>query len=192
MGEDLALSRVTPADAFRAARANFRQGERLDMVKLAQELGVARTTLYRWTGGRDQLLADVVWAELHDVITHTADAAPTRGAAAIEYAVERFLAIVTGSPAMRAFLANEGESGIRAVTAPRGLVRPRLVELVQTLIQSEIEEAGYRAPAPAALLADGIVTLTERYLHNGGDPSLNPNPVTACQITKLLLREPCA
>ncbi len=46
-------------------------------------------------------------------------------------------------------------------------------------------------PAATEVLADGIIALAERYLHNGGDPTLNPDPQTARTVVRLLLREPC-
>ncbi len=37
------------------------------MVHLAADLGVSRATLYRWTGDRERLLADAVWAEAYAI-----------------------------------------------------------------------------------------------------------------------------
>src|SRR5919108_6342721 len=53
---------ATPAAAFIAARRMFLKGQRVDMLALATELGVSRATVYRWTGHRERLLADVVWS----------------------------------------------------------------------------------------------------------------------------------
>ena len=58
----------------------FRAGGRIDMVALAGELGVARATLYRWTGDRDRLLADLCMSELEAIIDHLDRT--TRGAGA--------------------------------------------------------------------------------------------------------------
>lgn len=62
-GADRVVHRATPAEAFARAREIFRAGQRLDMVSLAADLGVGRATLYRWTGDRERLLADVAFAE---------------------------------------------------------------------------------------------------------------------------------
>ena len=59
--------RTTPAGAFERAREYLRTGKRIDMVELAADLDVARATLYRWTGDRERLLADTVWAEAHAI-----------------------------------------------------------------------------------------------------------------------------
>src|SRR5262245_27507707 len=53
---------ATPADALRAARRRFLRGQRLDMNELARDLGIGRATLYRWVGGRDQLLGEALWS----------------------------------------------------------------------------------------------------------------------------------
>src|SRR6476619_6657739 len=51
--------RVTPLDAFRLARKKWLAGERLDIGKLAQELGVGRATVFRWVGSRESLYGEI-------------------------------------------------------------------------------------------------------------------------------------
>ena len=67
----VAQPRATPADAFRAAREIYMRGERIDMQALAQQLGVSRGTLYRWTGSRERLLVDVVWSYAEELFDWT-------------------------------------------------------------------------------------------------------------------------
>ena len=191
MGETAAV-RPTPGDAFNAARQHFRAGDKLDMVALAEELGISRATLYRWTGDRDRLLADILIAELHSLIRAAITRATGKGADRLESAIGWFLDTLAGLASLRAFLLNEGEGGLRMVTSPAGPVRPRIVETVTEVINREALDGQYRPPAPPELLADGIIALAERYLHNGGDPTLNPDPTTARTIAGLLLREPCS
>ena len=181
--------RATPADAFAAARERFRQGDRIDMVSLASDLGVARATLYRWTGDRDQLLADVITAELLEIMAHVERTAPGCGRERIEHAIAHYLDVIAGAPALRTLLANEGDSVLRMLTSPAGPIRPRLVGALADAIVQESGRSGYRPPAPPAILADGIVALGERYLHSGGDRRLHPDPETARVIVSLLLRE---
>jgi AcrR family transcriptional regulator len=183
--------RPTPGAAFVLARSWVRAGRRLDMAALAAELGVSRNTLYRWTGDRDRLLADVVWADLSAMIAHSlaaTTAAP--GRARLQDAGNRFLDLIVEESALRALLANEGASGLRMLTAPGGPIRPRLVTLIAQAIEAEVASGAYRAPAPPQVLADGVLSLGERFLHHGGDPELNPDPAGAKTIISLLLREP--
>jgi Tetracyclin repressor-like, C-terminal domain len=76
------------------------------------------------------------------------------------------------------------------LTAPAGAVRPRIIAAVAGLIDEERDAGRYRPPAPASLLADGIVSLGERFLYHAGDRELNPDPETAKRVIGLLLREP--
>ncbi|MGC4932247.1 QsdR family transcriptional regulator [Gordonia sp. DT30] len=182
-------ARSTPVDAFEAARHAFLSGRRLDMGALARDLGVSRATLYRWTGDRDNLLADVLWVELDRLLDAAADQAGGSGVARIHAGVTWFLEAVAAADPLRALLRDDGARAVRILTAPTGPIRPRLVGRIEELIAAEVREGGYRPPAPAGVLADGIVTVGERYLHNDGDPELNPNPETARVVISLLLRE---
>lgn len=185
-GQDRVAPKVTPKMAFERASELFVEGARLDMAALAQDLGVARATLYRWTGDRDRLLSEIVWFHLDTLITVILQRADGRGATRLRNAVTRYIDVIANAPAMRGFIVNEGESAVRMVTALNGPVRPKLVDRLTEVIEGT---EGYTPPAPPAVLADGIVALGERYLHNGGDPSLNPDPATARTIIGLLLRE---
>jgi hypothetical protein len=60
---------------------------------------------------------------------------------------------------------------------------------IRGLMQGEIDAGQYPAPANPELLADGIVTIGERFLHHGGDPDVSPDPPSAGRIIALLLRE---
>jgi AcrR family transcriptional regulator len=182
--------RPTPGAAFVLARDWVRAGRRLDMAALAAALGVSRNTLYRWTGDRERLLGDVVWADLAliaDAAAASATAPP--GFARLEAATHSFLDLVSDQSAVRALLANEGDAGLRLLTAPRGPIRPRLVARLAAEIEADVAAGAYAAPAPPPVLADGIVSLGERFLHHGGDPELNPDPASAKIIVSLLLRE---
>src|SRR6476619_4445865 len=48
--------------AFRVARETFIEGARIDMGRLATNLGVDRPSLFRWVGNRDALLSEVLWS----------------------------------------------------------------------------------------------------------------------------------
>jgi hypothetical protein len=111
------------------------------------------------------------------------------GAVRLQRAGAAFIDAIAQRSAVRALLANEGASGLRLLTAPGGPIRPRLVARVQAVITAEADAGRYRPPAAPAVLADGVVSLGERFLHHGGDPQLNPDPETAKAIISLLLRE---
>jgi hypothetical protein len=112
------------------------------------------------------------------------------GAAYIERIAGELLGILADNAPLRAFLEHEGDHGLRLITAPKGALRPRLVEAVATLIQAQVAAGSYVPPGDPQLLAAGIVALGERFLYHGGDPALNPDPETAKRVIALLVREP--
>jgi AcrR family transcriptional regulator len=191
-GAERVKPRTTPAGAFERAREYLRAGKRLDMVQLAADLGIARATLYRWTGGRERLLADAVWAEAHAIAEHIVHATPRQsGLARIQMICVDYLNYFGRNDGVTAFLRHERDSGLELLTRVNGSFRPRVVAWTRDMIQSEIDAGNYRAPADPELLADGIITIGERFLHHGGDPDVTPDAVTAGRMIAVLLREPC-
>jgi AcrR family transcriptional regulator len=187
-GAEVVQQRATPAAAFAYAVEMFRSGERLDMAALAARLGVARTTLYRWTGDRERLLSDLVWSEMRSLLAVIIERTPERGAERIERVADEYLTAIANGGLQR-FLAAEGAHGLRLVTDLSGGVRPRLVAMITRYIQREVDEGHYRPPDTPAVLADVLVSIGERFLHHGGDPAMNPDLETARRAIALLLRE---
>jgi AcrR family transcriptional regulator len=187
---DAVEPRPTPAAVFGHAREIIRRGDRLDMAGLAAHVGISRPTLYRWAGDRERLLGDVSWSEVELLLRYYDTQTKAKGAEHIERLAGNFLTGLANNKALQAFLTNEGDRGLRLMTAPNGGIRPRLVAAVRDIIERE-RTYGYNPPADPQLLADGIVALGERWLYHRGDPAMNPDPATARQVIALLLREPC-
>src|SRR4051812_11213996 len=151
-GADAVERRPTPAAAFARARELFRAGERIDMGALANDVGVARATLYRWTGDRERLLADVAWAEVDALLRYFERRDQAGSIEYMQAVANGFLGALADSEALRAFLANEGDTALRIMTAHDGGVRPRLVAAIGELIEAEAA-AGYVPPDDPHILA---------------------------------------
>jgi AcrR family transcriptional regulator len=189
-GDERVRPRATPAGAFERAREYLRAGKRIDMVALAADLGVARATLYRWTGDRERLLADATWAEAHAVADHMLHRSRRKtGLARIQSVCVDFLDAFAGNEGVATFLEHERDAGLELLTRVNGGFRPRLVAWIADMIQAEIDAGRYRAPAHSTLLADGIITIGERFLHHGGDPDVTPDAASAGRMIAVLLRE---
>src|SRR3954471_23351438 len=107
-GEERVKPKATPAGAFERAREYLRAGRRLDMVELAADLGVSRATLYRWTGDRERLLTDAVWAEAHVIAEHVRQTTrPRSGVAHIQKVCVGFIEFFAHNDGVRAFLEHE-------------------------------------------------------------------------------------
>jgi AcrR family transcriptional regulator len=182
-------TRTTPADAFKRAREIIQTGGRLDMVALASELGIARATLYRWTGDRERLLSDILWLDAQELLEHVERTTTERGADGIRRIVTRFLTLLATTGRLTTFLRIEGRNGFRLLTDSRGGVRPRLVDSMAMLIQREADDGFYRPPEEPQLLADAMVSLGERFLYHGGYVEENPDAEAASRMVALLIRE---
>jgi AcrR family transcriptional regulator len=190
-GGDAVKARPTPAGAFERARQYLRDGQRIDMVALASDLGIGRATLYRWTGDRERLLADAVWAEAQAIAEHfRRQTRRRRGLSRIQAICVGYLTFFGDNPGVNAFLEHERGTGLELITRVNGGFRPRIEAWLTAMIQDEIDAGHYRAPADPALLADGIMTIGERYLHHGGDPDVTPDAEAAGRMIAVLLREP--
>src|SRR5688500_15666061 len=55
-----APTRATPRELFALAVTMWNAGERFDIGKMAQRLGVSRATVFRWVGSRELLYGEVL------------------------------------------------------------------------------------------------------------------------------------
>ena len=105
--------------ALRRAGATLLAGERLDMGVLADQVDVNRTTLYRWFGSRDQLVADALWDLADRTFTrqeaeHVDDGGPKTPRMVADYA-----RIVIEHPGIRAFLGRDSAYAFQLLTVSR-------------------------------------------------------------------------
>jgi AcrR family transcriptional regulator len=171
--------------ARRAARRSFLAGERLDVGRLADELGVNRATLYRWVGTRDELLVEVLWSLADrlfaDLRAQTGGAGGDRVVAVVTGFVDR----VISARGMQRFLAQEGELALRLLTrADRGF-QPRLVGAVRALVA---EEGLDDLPVDVDELAFVIVRILESYIYLDLLTGRPPQAERVEPVLRLLLR----
>jgi AcrR family transcriptional regulator len=183
-------SRVTPADAFAAAREVYLAGERLDMRDLAEKLGVGRTTLYRWCGDREQLLSDVIWSVTEDLIRgFEASTSEVRGRERLRLGIRLFLEHAAQDAALHAFLRNETHAALRLMTG-RGNGRTqhdRLVAELARLIKQENEREDMQLRAAPELVASTIVRVMEGFIYNDAIAAVEPQLDDALEVLDFLL-----
>jgi AcrR family transcriptional regulator len=177
----------TPQDAYAAATRSYLAGRRLDMRELAAEIGVARNTLYRWTGGRERLLQDVIWAlserAIDDIWTATSR---RRGTSRLVEALRRYLVTIVESHALQEFLRNETYVALRLLTA-QGAFQDRLVAKVRALVDEEADRGTFTPRADTGLLAYAAVRTMEGFVYNDTVVRAEPEVDRAVQVIRLLL-----
>jgi AcrR family transcriptional regulator len=159
---ELGTRQRTGADeAFRLARRAFLAGERIDMQRIAAELGVNRVTLYRWIGNRARLLGDVAWSLAERTIDRELERSSNTGAARIADVVTGFIEGVRTNEGMRKTVAQEGPVAVRLMTAAEGAVQPRLVEKFRVILEAEVDSGAFTPGAPPDELAYALVRVCE-------------------------------
>jgi AcrR family transcriptional regulator len=152
-------------DAFRVARRWFMAGRRIEMQELAAELGVNRATLFRWVGGRDDLLGEILWSLAEPALNAAVEASDGNGAQRITGAIGRFAAMLDQADFFRDFLRREPERALRILTTRAGAVQARLVGAIDTLLNDEVSQGNLRSPLPLHDLAYLIVRIVESFLY---------------------------
>lgn len=176
-----------PEDAYAAATRVYLAGERLDMRELAGELGVSRNTLYRWTGGRELLLADVIWAlSARTIADIWAATSRRRGTSRLLEALRRYVETITASAALNAFLRNETHAALRLLTT-RGPFQDRLVAEVRRLVEEEVARGHYTPRGDVGLLSYAVVRLIEGFVYNDTIVEREVSVDDAVGVIRLLL-----
>ena len=181
--------KASPLDAFELARKKFLAGERIDMQQLAVELGLHRTTLYRWVGTRDRLLGEVLWSLAEPTFAAALEhAGRARGGERIARAVEHYLKATNDAPFMRRFLEEEPETALRVITTKESVLQARSVEAQQRLIEEEAARGALDPPLPPHDLAYLIIRISESFLYTDIITGEEPAPEKAGQAVRALLR----
>ena len=166
----------------------YLKGRRVDMQALAAELEVSRTTLYRWTGQREQLLSDVLWSLSDDIFEqakadHPEHTGPERLLAIFRQHVG---ALVEARP-LHIFLQQETQAAVRILTSPEGGVQSRTVWKLAELYREEQAAGAFRPRIDPAALAYAVVRVTEGFIYNDALLTVEPEVERAASIVSLLL-----
>ena len=155
-----------PAQVFEAAVAAYRAGQRLDMQQLAVSLGVSRATLYRRTGNRESLMAEVIWWDgrrsIIDAIRRT-DALT-----GVERVVEVTRLVLTNSihslPLQR-FLEADPEGALRVLTGARGGVQDRYIDCFERLFELETARGHLSLGIDTTSITFAMIRIAEGFLY---------------------------
>src|SRR2546423_55675 len=71
---------ATREQVLERALYHYLRGRRVDVQAIAAELGLARTTFYRWFGSREELLGEVLFAAAEPLLKKARAEARGRGA----------------------------------------------------------------------------------------------------------------
>ena len=161
-GRPAAASR---ADVLERALDRYLHGHRIDVQALAAELGLGRTTIYRWFGSRERLVGEVLVLAAAPILDNARAKAAGSGAEALLDTFDRINRELAAAPALRAFLEYERDA-LRIITSSSGVVQPSMVAKVTSCIEDEVRRGTFVPAVEPDVLAYAIVRLAEAFLYN--------------------------
>lgn len=177
----------TPTDVLRAARRYFLRSERVDMNKLAQELGIGRATLYRWVGSREQLLGEVLWSLSELGLAQARAEAKGRGAAWVLAIYRRFGELIVALEPLRHFVKSEPECALRVMTSNASPLQGRVVDTFRDVLLEARERRGLQLRLDPNTLAFVMVRIAESFLWTDLITGEAPDLIKAHEVTEVLL-----
>jgi AcrR family transcriptional regulator len=151
-------------DVLDAAIHRYLRGRRVDVQAIATELGLGRTTIYRWFGSRDDLLAEVLAAAVDPVIDDARARSRGTGGRVLLDTFDRLNRSLAHAPALRSFVETERDTALRVITSGAKFLQPHMVARIEGLIEEEVRAGRYDPPVESATLAYAIVKLAEAFL----------------------------
>jgi AcrR family transcriptional regulator len=178
-----------PDPIFLAAVDTFVAGQRLDMRSLARRVGMARATLYRRAGNREQLLDQVLWWRARLLLAGQVRASDhltgTDRLTAMTGGVLR--AIGTDRP-VRLFLESDPETALRLMTGSRSAVHQGMARALENFIDLERGRGGFDASLDTPTLAFAIVRVADGFLYSDVIADRAPGIGRAVTVIEALLR----
>lgn len=135
-----AFRKASPEDATDLARARFLEGKRIEMRTLAEDLGIGRTTLYRWVGERDELVEEVFAGLVDDWFKVVSAQTKGTGKKRLIDIFTRFLDIASASTPLSNFASREPALTMRLLLDRKGKVATRSKELISTLVEEHLPD----------------------------------------------------
>ena len=155
---------ATREEVLAAAMSRYLRGRRIDVQSIAAELGLGRTTIYRWFGSREGLVGEVLFLAAEPLLDAARADARGSGGRALLDTFDRFNRSLAAAPALRTFVEQERETALRVITDGSGAVQPRIVERIAGLIEDEARAGRYEPPVEPSTLGYAVVRLAEAFL----------------------------
>ncbi|KIP53717.1 QsdR family transcriptional regulator [Leucobacter komagatae] len=175
--------------AFQSAREAFIAGNRISMGELAADLGVDRTSLFRWVGNRDALLGEVLWSLAVPTFVQAEQASShLSGAPRLVAILTDFVDGLINATYFRTFLRREPARALRLLTTKESPIQRRYLATVEWLVRRELGESPLGGAIDPAGLAYLLSRVSESFsyadLISGDEPSVE----RASVAFRLLLR----
>lgn len=183
---DEAPTRVTPLDVFKRARKKWSAGERIDVGRLATELGVGRATVFRWVGTRENLYGEIISSGFAADLERAMRDAVGTGIERMFDGIGRLLRALVASAPLRRFVEEDPEFALRVLTSKHSPVQNRCVAAFEAAIVEQTTAGTMHPALPPQELAYLLVRIVEAFLYRDVITGGEPDVVTALQAIRIL------
>jgi AcrR family transcriptional regulator len=173
-------------DVLGLALRLYLHGERVDVQAIAAQLGLGRTTIYRWFGSREGLVGETVARAAEPLFDEARASATGAGGVALLDTFDRINRALAAAPALRSFLELERDA-LRILTSSGGVVHRRAVAKIQDFVETEVRSESFHPPVEPSTLAYAIVRLAEAFLFNDATAAMRGDVDRLREIEAALL-----
>lgn len=158
--------RVGPMDVFERARDKWVRGEKVEIAKLAEELGVSRVTIFRWIGSRELLMGEVIWSLCKPLWDEAVAEAKGTGPDFMAEVAFNIMSLILQAGPLRVFLEQDSEYALRILTSKSSVVQANIVTEACLLMQREMDADRFVPPLPIEDLGYIIVRIVESFIYS--------------------------
>jgi AcrR family transcriptional regulator len=176
--------------AFKAARRTFIDRRPLEMGALAKQLGVERTSLFRWVGNRRELLTEVLWSFSIPLLDQVDLDTTTTGARRVGDVVGRYAATMIEDSFFRTYLQRERERALRILTTRAGVLQQRFIATIAHLLAQERATGAFDHVLGDEDLAYLLARICESFMYADLILGAPPDATKARLAFAVLLHEP--
>lgn len=152
--------------AIALARKKLMAGERLDINGLAVELGVDRTTLFRWVGNKDQLAMSAILSITVPTLRRVIAQAEGAGVAKIASIVGEYARVSIEADWFRRWIERDPERALRLLTSKASPLQQHVVAVFEQLLDDEYGKGPIGTPLPIHDLAYLLIRILESFVYS--------------------------
>ncbi|MGV0036450.1 MAG: QsdR family transcriptional regulator [Candidatus Azotimanducaceae bacterium WSBS_2022_MAG_OTU7] len=179
-----------PVDLHRLARKYFLHARRIELQKLARELGISRATAYRWAGSADQLVGDVLACLTRETFARLVEVSRDKtGSERVLYVLNEGMRSAHQFPGLRRFLRRNPETGLKVVASKDGPVQAATIDSIRDLLMQETEAGHITLPVDPAVMAFALTRMIESFLYADVISGVEPDLDNASKTLKLMLSQ---
>ncbi len=161
-----------PPDLHNLARSWFMHARRIELQKLAQELGISRATAYRWAGSAEQLVGEVLASIVQDTFQNLSAKSEAAGTQKVLGVLSDGMRYTCAFQPLLTFLEANPQTGLKLLAAGDSPVHTVMVKTLSELLTSEALSLNTGVETVAESLVRVMDSCLYVELLSGGEPDI--------------------